>query len=273
MDSQEMTVSHSSIDRILEETEVREIVIEKPGDIPVLEAGYEILASRGDIYADMLRHEEDQPTVVRGYGEKMEELPEQFGQIRRRGSGGTVYHGDTDCLTVAAPIEFYEFDQEKAWDEFIGEVNQIVEELGESDTYRNGRDLLLNGSLKKPEDDPQVAGTSLRTGPGYTVMRACLKGREEDTLTEQFQELLEADGIDPEEYREKNYFVEDETGQRFRDRLLGEDFETYTVEEFLRKREVYDEAREKARETQHIGGVRTPESCVLGYREPVEQTS
>lgn len=245
---------------------LEQIRIENGFDIPLFEAGYEELAKKGDHRVGVLLHDEDVPVGVRGYSERFQGYPEGFEEVRRRGPGGTVEHGtdsDTDCLTVGLPVD-EEFDVEVGWRQFAHGVKAYLEELGVEDMYFNGRDILVQqGGRPEPLSDPQVAGTSIRKGVDYAVARACVK----NNWAEELAPMLESDHIDPEEYRQKSYFVEEEHGSRFSDVLLPEAYFSRNVENWLRREGVYEEAWKKARDTQQLQAPNDPENCVLGFRQ------
>ncbi|MFB6174517.1 MAG: hypothetical protein ABEJ87_00900, partial [Candidatus Nanohalobium sp.] len=118
---------------------------EKPAlDIPALEYGTQEMAENGEKAEVLLTHPEE--TLTRGFAEE--------GTPRRFAPGGTVYHGDTECLHLAYPSDqdLHEFEREAK-----GEIYRIFSDVTGEDLYWYGRDLLVdrNGD---PAQDPQVAG-------------------------------------------------------------------------------------------------------------------
>jgi len=84
-------------------------------DIPALEYGTREMAKNGEKAEILLTHPEE--TLIRGFAEK--------GTPRRFAHGGTVYHGDTECLHLAYPTDkgLTEFNRE-AVNKYFGIVNE-----------------------------------------------------------------------------------------------------------------------------------------------------
>lgn len=223
---------------------------EKPAlDIPALEYGTREMARNGEEAEILLTHPEE--TLTRGFAER--------GTPKRFAPGGTVYHGDTECLHLAYPTGkgLSEFDAEMKW-----QLEALFSDLTGEDLYWNGRDLLAdrNGD---PATDPQVAGLAIINGRDYSIARTCATfSKNPDSI----DEMITEDGLtDPETYRELNYFLEEEVGEGLQD-YLAVDSQVQTVEEYLSGKGLAEEAYSAARELQERDSGIEPRSCVTGFR-------
>lgn len=219
-------------------------------DIPALEYGTQKMAKNGETAEILLTHPEE--TLIRGFAEK--------GTPRRFAPGGTVYHGDTECLHLAYPTDkgLTEFNDE-AKDTVEGLFSEVVDE----DLYWYGRDLLAseNGD---PSTDPQVAGLAVINGRDYSIARTCSKRTSPDSS---LKGLIEEDGLtSPERYSELSYFLEDEGGGGLEDVLETAGSEVQTVEQYLSDRGLDEESYRAARELQERDSGIEPRSCVTGFR-------
>jgi hypothetical protein len=218
-------------------------------DIPALEYGTREMAKNGEKAEILLTHPEE--TLIRGFAEK--------GTPRRFAPGGTVYHGDTECLHLAYPTD-------KGLTEFNREAKKTVEglfsEVVDEDLYWYGRDLLAseNGD---PSTDPQVAGLAAINGKDYSIARTCATFSQN---TDSIDQMIAEDGLtDPETYRDMNYFFEEEVGEGVQDYLFV-DSEVRTVEDYLSDRGLAEESYRAARDLQERDEGIEPRSCVTGFR-------
>lgn len=218
-------------------------------DIPALEYGTREMARNGEKAEILLTHPEK--TFIRGFAEK--------GTPRRFAPGGTVYHGDTECLHLAYPTD-------QGLTEFNREVKEAVEglysEVTDEELYWYGRDLLV-AENDDPSTDAQLAGLAVIDGKDYSIARTCSKISTPDNSLEK---LIAEDGLTvPETYNDMNYFLEEDTGERLEDYLETSD-EIQTVEQYLSSRGLAEGSYSAARELQERDSGIDPRSCVTGFR-------
>lgn len=218
-------------------------------DIPALEHGTREMAKNGEKAEILLTHPEQ--TLIRGFAEK--------GTPRRFAPGGTVYHGDTECLHLAYPTD-------KGLTEFETEAKDLVEglfsELVDENLYWNGRDLMV-GEEYNPEVDPQLAGLALTNGKDYSIARSCTKATYPSKETEM---MISEDGLtSPETYEKLNYFLEPQTGTTLQQHLNTEE-KIQTVENYLTERGLDEDSYRAARELQGRNRGTEPRSCVTDFR-------
>lgn len=244
-----MVVQRMSLEevRLLEVDETRE----KPGlDIPALEYGTREMAKNGEEAEILLTHPEE--TLIRGFAEK--------GTPKRFAPGGTVYHGDTECLHLAYPTNqgLTEFDKEMK-----GAVKGLFSEVVDEELYWYGRDLLVDENTD-PATDPQLAGLAVIDGKDYSIARTCSKFSSPDSS---LNSLIDEDRLtDPETYNDLNYFLEEESGQRLEENIDTPDSGIQTVEQYLSSRGLAEESYSAARELQERDSGIEPRSCVTGFR-------
>lgn len=223
---------------------------ERPAlDIPALEYGTQEMAKQGEEAEILLTHPEE--TLTRGFAEK--------GTPRRFAPGGTVYHGDTECLHLAYSTDkgLGEFDAEMKW-----QLEALFSGLTGEDLYWHGRDLLADRN-DDPATDPQVAGLAVIDGKDYSIARTCATFSEN---TDSVDRMISEDGLtDPETYSDMNYFFEEEAGEGLED-YLAVDSQVQTVEEYLSDRGLASESYAAARELQERESGIEPRSCVTGFR-------
>lgn len=218
-------------------------------DIPALEYGTRAIARNGENAEILLTHPEE--TLIRGFAED--------GAPKRFAPGGTVYHGDTECLHLAYPTD-------QGLTEFDNDVKETVQglfsEVVDEELYWYGRDLLVAES-NDPSSDPQLAGLAVIDGKDYSIARTCSKISEPDSSLEK---LIAEDGLtDPETYNDLNYFLEPETGERLEDYLETSD-EVQAVEQYLSSKGLAEESYGAARELQERDTGIDPRSCVTDFR-------
>lgn len=218
-------------------------------DIPALEYGTREMAKDGEAAEILLTHPEE--TITRGFAEE--------GMPRRFAPGGTVYHGDTECLHLAYPTDksLSEFDAEMKW-----QLESIFSDLTGEDLYWHGRDLLADRD-GDPATDPQVAGLAVIDGKDYSIARTCATFSQN---TDAVDQMIAEDGLtDPETYRNMNYFFEEEVGKGLQD-YLAVDSQVQTVQEYLSDRGLADESYVAARQLQERESGIKPRSCVTDFR-------
>lgn len=137
-----------------------------------------------------LDHEEE-PNIVRGRNQQLvHEENENISEVRRRDGGKTWYHDDTKCFMLGIPDgsdKFREVYMEQ-WGQLL--INEL-EELG-YDTF------MADSDIYDSETGQQLVGMSGSSNDSTSVVRACWYEEEPE-----IDELLEADGENPEEFSEK----------------------------------------------------------------------
>lgn len=68
------------------------------------------------------------------------------------------------------PIDDLDRDYSKNFRAGIRNYLGKLDGLGEKDLYYAGQDIIIDAD-EGPEDDPQIAGTSIRKGPDYLIAR------------------------------------------------------------------------------------------------------
>ena len=160
-----------------------------------------------------LDHEEE-PNIVRGRNQKLLHEDSDIHEVRRRDGGKTWYHDDTKCFMLGIPDgsdKFREVYMEQ-WGKLL--INEL-EELG-YDAF------MADSDIYDAETGRQLVGMSGSNNSSTSIVRACWY--EEDP---EIDELLEADGENPEEFHEKYDTVEglyNRLREQTEPELAGENF-------------------------------------------------
>lgn len=167
-----------------------------------------------------LDHEEE-PNIVRGRNQELLHEESDISEVRRRDGGKAWYHDDTKCFMLGIPDgadKFREIYMEQ-WGRLL--VNEL-EELG-YDAF------MADSDIYDAETGRQLVGMSGSNTDTSTVLRACWYEERPE-----IDELLEADGENPEEFHDKYDTVEG-LYDRLRDQLdpvqAGEDFISEEIRE------------------------------------------
>jgi len=220
-------------------------------DIPALEFATRELARGGERPEILLTHPEN--TLVRGFAEE--------GVPRRFAPGGTVYHGDTECIhkEYDPGLSLSELEEKSK-----SSIYEVLEGVVGEGMYWYGRDLLYQeGDEISPAIDPQIAGMALMNGKDYSTARVCITG---NPPTQQVKEIIEDDGLtSPEMYNDLSYFLEEETGSRI-EHLLEVEEDPVSVENYLEQKGLKEDAYEAARELQKRERGIVPRNCVSDFR-------
>lgn len=185
------------------------VEVHEPADIERAVAATLQRAQEDDITV-VLDHKED-PCTVRGYAEPLlydEETDltpiyedgeyNDDGEVLRREDGGlSFYHNDTVCYMEAGPLEPGESKSMRtAQADWQDRVEELLAEVDERAMDHEDADIHT--------EDGQIAGTSVRARDGAILHRACIYDQDpfEIAGSDRFQELLEADGIDPGQYHD-----------------------------------------------------------------------
>ena len=160
-----------------------------------------------------LDHEEE-PNIVRGRNQELLHEDSDIPEVRRRDGGKTWYHDDTRCFMLGIPDGSDKFRKVymEQWGKLL--INEL-EELG-YDAF------MADSDIYDAETGRQLVGMSGSNNSSTSIVRACWYEEEPE-----IDELLEADGENPEEFHEKYETVEG-LYNRLRDQtepeLAGENF-------------------------------------------------
>jgi len=186
-----------------------------------------------------LQHEEEQ-NIVRGRNQAMRhggDVPE----VKRRDGGKAWYHDDTKCFMIGLPDGNGKF-REKYMEQWSNLIINELEELGYN-AFMTGSDIY------DAETGRQLIGLSGSNTDFTTVLRACwYEDRPE------INHLLEADGIDTEEFHDAY-----DTVEGLYDRLTGKVEPESAGDSFI-SQEIREEERDYTTEPPGLEG-----SCIERY--------
>lgn len=188
--------------------------VQEPGEIDDLVGELHRRTDENGLTRLFLDHEEEK-NIVRGRNQRLrhEEKP-GISEVRRRDGGKIWYHDDTKCFMLGIPDgsdKFRKIYMEQWGRLLIGELQELGYDafMADSDIY-------------DAETGQQLIGMSGSNNKNSSVLRACWYEEEPE-----INELLEADGKNPEKFHEKYETVKG-LYDRLRDHLepesAGEDF-------------------------------------------------
>lgn len=192
-----------------------EYIVEDPVEIQGLVEELHLEAE--DKATSIFLDHQEEPNIVRGYGQPLihNESPE-IPEIRRGDGGLSWYHLDdfTKCFMIGVPSNDSKNNREitRAWGNLL--VNEL-EDLGynvelehpDEDTDFNG---FRGPDIYDAETGRQLIGLSASQTNSSSVLRACWYEDDlEEVGSESFEKLLEEDGISPREFYSSVEPVED----------------------------------------------------------------
>lgn len=189
--------------------------VQKPQEIDDLVGELHRRTDQDGLTRLFLDHEEEE-NIVRGRNQELlHEEKSEISEVRRRDGGKTWYHDDTKCFMLGIPDGSDKFRKiyMEQWGKLL--VNEL-EELGYDA-------LMADSDIYDAETGRQLVGMSGSNTNSTSVLRACWYEEEPE-----IDELLEADGENPEEFHE-NYKTVEGLYNRLRDQTDPE----LAVENFL----------------------------------------
>lgn len=180
-----------------------EYIVEDPIEIQGLVEELH-LEAEDKVTSIFLDHQEE-PNIVRGYGQPLlhKQKPD-IPEIRRGDGGLSWYHLDnfTKCFMIGVPSEDSKNNREitRAWGNLL--VNEL-KELGysaelEHPDKNTDFDGFRGPDIYDTESGGQLVGLSASQTDSSSVLRACWYEDDlEEVASESFEKLLEADNISP----------------------------------------------------------------------------
>ncbi len=240
------------------------VTVEEPIDIIASVYETKQRADESDEPVEVVLEHQEEPNVVRGYGEALvypdtgEHIPdpEEAGIVRRPDGGLSWYHSETGCYMRATPgsSDIAAIEEDRV--DWMDEITGLLQDVTDNDLDDDGMDIYTS-------DDSQIAGVSSDHRDlsdeeiGYSgeadLQRACWY--DSDPADEDLERLLERDGIDPQQFYHSITVPE----QSLLDHLEEQTEPTYISSGDF----VSTESREMAERLQDRDSLHITGSCVL----------